>query len=175
MVLMRTFFAAALTVALAIGDSGGGLKWTAPAAWKAQAERPMRVATYTVPRSAGDTEDGECAVFYFGPGQGGSVDANIKRWIGQFEAPGGGAADKLAKVTKTTVNGMPLTRIDLSGTYKQSGGPMMQSTGSKSGYRLLGAIVEGAQGAVFFKLTAPAKTAAAQQGAFEKMLASVSR
>jgi hypothetical protein len=160
---------------LLVAETAGGIKWAAPAAWKAPPQRPMRAATYTVPKAAGDAEDGECAVFYFGPGQGGGVDANIKRWIGQFDAPGGGPADKLAKTSKSTVNGLPVTRIDLAGTYKPSSGPMMQASGSKPGYRLLGAIVEGPEGAVFFKFTAPAKTAAAQQAAFEALLKSVSR
>jgi hypothetical protein len=161
--------------AFALADTAGGLKWAAPKSWKPQGERPMRAATYTVPRAAGDSEDGECAVFYFGAGQGGGVDANIKRWIGQFAAPGGGPADKLAKVSKTNLSGLPLTRIDLSGSYKTSSGPMMQAGPTKPGYRLLGAIVEGPQGAVFFKFTGPAKTVAAQQGAFEGLLKSVSR
>ena len=52
---------------------------------------------------------------------------------------------------------------------------MMQATASKPGYRLLGAIVEGPQGAVFFKFTAPAKTAAGQRAAFEALLKSISR
>jgi hypothetical protein len=167
----------ALTVAVqaAMADTAGGLSWKAPSSWKAQPQRPMRAATYTVPKAAGDQEDGECAVFYFGPGQGGGVDANIKRWIGQFDAPGGGPADRLAKTSKITVNGLPVTRIDLSGTYKPSAGPMMQASASKPGYRLLGAIVEGPQGAVFFKFTGPAKTVAAHQSAFETLLKSVSR
>jgi hypothetical protein len=156
-------------------DTAGGIKWTAPPAWKAQAQRPMRAATYTVPRAAGDPEDGEVAVFYFGPGQGGGVDANIKRWIGQFDAPGGGPADKLAKTSKATVNGLPVTRIDLAGTYKASAGPMMQPGPPKTGYRLLGAIAEGSQGAVFFKFTGPAKTVAAHQANFETLIKSVSR
>jgi hypothetical protein len=160
---------------LVSSQNAGGIKWTAPAAWKAQAERPMRAATYTVPRATGDSEDGEVAVFYFGPGQGGGVDANIKRWIAQFDAPGGGPADKLAKTSKSTVNGLPVTRIDLSGTYKAGAGPMMQPGPPKNGYRLLGAIVEGPQGAVFFKFTGPAKTVAANQAAFEKLVKSVSR
>ncbi|MCX6623131.1 MAG: hypothetical protein NTY38_19100 [Acidobacteria bacterium] len=168
-----------LTLALAatglLADSAGGLKWTPPAAWKAQPQRPMRAATYSVPKDAADHEDGECAVFYFGPGMGGSVDANLQRWIRQFEAPGGGPADKLAKISKSTANGLPVTRIDLTGTYKRAAGPMMQATTSKPGYRLLGAIVEGPQGAVFFKFTAPARTAAGRQPAFELMLKSVSR
>ncbi len=169
--LLIAFALAAATCAMA--DTAGGLKWTAPAAWKAQPQRPMRVATYAVPKAAGDPEDGECAVFYFGPGQGGGVDANIKRWVDQFEAPGGGPAAKLASISKQTVNGLAFTRIDLKGTYKPPSGPMMQAGGAKPGYRLLGAIVEAPQGNVFFKLTAPAKTSAAQKPAFEAMLKSV--
>jgi hypothetical protein len=172
--LPTTFLVAAMVLP-AVAEVAGGIKWDASSAWKAQPQRPMRAATYSVPKTAGDAEDGEVAVFYFGPGQGGGVDANVKRWIGQFEAPGGGPADKLAKTSKTTVNGLPVTRIDLTGTYKPAAGPMMQATGSKPGYRLLGAIVEGPQGAVFFKFTGPAKTVAANQAAFEKMIKSVSR
>jgi len=41
----------------------------------------MRKATYRVP--AKDGEDAEMAVFYF-KGEGGSTEANIQRWIGQF-------------------------------------------------------------------------------------------
>jgi hypothetical protein len=152
-------------------ESAGGLKWTAPPSWKAQPERPMRIATYSVPKAAGDKEDGECGVFYFGPNQGGGVDANIQRWISQFDPP----AEKTAKTSKTKVNGLPVTRVEVSGTYKPSGGAMMRAQGTKPGFRLLGAIIEGPQGAVFFKLTAPAKTAAAQQPAFEGMLKAVSR
>jgi hypothetical protein len=42
-----------------------------------------------------------------------------------------------------------------------------------AGYRLIGAIVEGPGGNVFFKLTGPAKTIAAQQKNFELLLASI--
>ena len=42
-------------------------------------------------------------------------------------------------------------------------------------YRLLGAIVEGPDGNVFFKFTGPAKTIAANQLKFEMLLNSVSR
>ena len=50
----------------------------------------MRVATYAVPGAKG-AEAGECAVFFFGPGQGGGVDDNVARWAKQFE--GAPAAD----------------------------------------------------------------------------------
>jgi hypothetical protein len=46
---------------------------------------------------------------------------------------------------------------------------------AKSGYRLLGAIAEGPQGSLFFKFTGPAKTVAANQAAFQKMIQSLQR
>ena len=64
--------------------AAGGVRWTVPAGWQAPSERPMRVATYKIPAAAG-TEDGECGVFFFGKGQGGSVEDNLARWRAQFE------------------------------------------------------------------------------------------
>ncbi len=129
----------------------------------------MRAATYTVPAAGGDREDGECAVFYFGPGQGGSVEANVQRWISQFETKA------KPQTAKKTINGLAVTTIDLSGTYLASAGPMSPAKTSKPGYRLLGGIVEAPQGPVFFKFTGPAKTVAANQAAFDKLLASLRR
>jgi hypothetical protein len=60
-------------------DTAGGIKFTPPAGWKSLGPRPMRAGTYIAPAAAGDKEDGELAVFYFGQRQGGDVDANIKR------------------------------------------------------------------------------------------------
>jgi len=68
-----------------------------------------------------------------------------------------------------------VTTVDVSGTFK-GGGPMMGQSGApKSGYRLLGAIVEGPEGNVFFKLTGPAKTVAAAQDEFQAMLKSLKK
>ena len=169
------FLGLAASVSILWAESAGGIHWSAPVGWEAQAQRPMRAATYRVPRVAGDSEDGECAVFFFGAGQGGSVDANVKRWTGQFELEGGRPADKTAKITKDSISGLPVTRIDVSGTYLASAGPMAPAAVRKPGYRLLGAIVEGPGGNVFFKFTGPAKTVAAAQPQFEALLKTVKR
>ncbi len=67
----------------AAGDPG--LEWDAPKAWSSEPGRGMRLATYSI---AGDKGSAECAVFYFGQGQGGPVDANIQRWLGEFKDAG---------------------------------------------------------------------------------------
>ncbi|MFN7946191.1 MAG: hypothetical protein U0Z53_12625 [Blastocatellia bacterium] len=150
----------------------GGVKWTVPARWQTGPEKSMRVATYLIPAAAGDSEGGECGVFFFGPGQGGGVQANIDRWIGQFKQPGGGLSASAAKQKQETINGLKVTTVEVGGSY--TGGPMNAGTGDKSGYRLLGAIVEGPQSAVFFKLVGPAKTVNAAQGDFQALLRSLS-
>jgi hypothetical protein len=151
-------------------ETAAGVHWTAPSSWKAQAARPMRAATYVVPAAPGDKEDGECGIYYFGQGKGGSVDDNMKRWVGQFEL-----AQQDAQPRKRIVNGLNVTSIDLSGTYTGAGGPMATTKAIKPGYRLLGAIVEAPEGLIFIKFTAPAKTASANQAIFENLLKSLAR
>ena len=132
----------------------------------------MRAATYRVPAASGDAEDGECAVFFFGPGQGGGVEANIDRWINQFEQPDGKPSAERATRKSETVGGIPVSSIDLSGTYK-GGGPGMGTSAPKTGYRLLGAIATGPQAGIFFKLTGPSKTVAAAEKEFRAMITSL--
>ncbi len=113
----------AACTAVLFAESAAGMRWTAPAAWKSEAPRPMRAATYSLPLAAGDQGVAECVVNYFGPGQGGGVDANIERWRGQVLGADGKPA--AAKIDKRTGRGMPITLIDTSGTYTGMGGPMM--------------------------------------------------
>jgi hypothetical protein len=160
-----------LSAVVLLAESAGGVRWTAPAGWKAEAARPMRAATYSIPPAAGDTAGAECVVNFFGSGQGGAIDANIDRWKSQMHGPDGAPAP--AKVDKRTVHGIQVTVVDTTGTYSGMGGPMAPSPKTVSGYRLLGAIVEGPGGNVFFKLTGPAKTVAAQQKNFEQLIASI--
>jgi hypothetical protein len=157
--------------AVLLAESAAGIRWTAPAGWKAEGPRPMRAATYSIAPAAGDTAGAECVVNFFGPGQGGGVDANIERWKGQVQGSDGKPAT--AKIDKRTVRGVPITMIDSSGSYTGMGGPMMASPKAVPGYRLLGAIVEGPGGNVFFKLTGPAKTIASHQKNFDQLLASI--
>jgi len=150
---------------VARAEQAGGLTWTAPADWKAQGERPMRAATYSIPAAKGDAEPAELAVFFFGKSEGGGVDANVKRWIDQFQKADGSSA---AKVKQEKIAGLAATTLDVKGTYL--GGSMMGPSTPKPGYQLLGAIVEGPGGNVFFKLTGPEKTVTAAEKPFRTLL-----
>jgi hypothetical protein len=164
-------FALLTSSASVLAESAAGLHWTAPAGWKAGPPQVMRAATYAVTAAAGDTAAAECAVYFFGAGQGGSIEANIERWKGQFTNAGKPAA---AVVSKRTTHGIPLTTMDVSGEYSGLGGPLAASK-PVPGYRLLGAIVESPGGNVFVKFTGPAKTIAANKAKFDQLLASFTK
>lgn len=136
-----------------------GIHWDVPKSWEKGPAKMMRYATY-LPKGA------ECAVFYFGPGQGGAVDDNIDRWVSQFEnAPN-------PKREVSTIAGMRVTRVHIEGTYLSPGADM-QSQGKLPGYQMLGAIIDGPQGMVFFKLTGPKAAVASASKDFDAMLASL--
>ena len=122
----------------------------------------MRKASYEVPKVSGDAEDGELAVFYFGPGQGGSIDANVDRWVKQFTGVDPGdvkRADRMA-------NGLREHTVEVQHGTFDAGQMAMGSGAPKKDYALEGAIVEAPSGAYFFKMTGPAKTIAAARAAF---------
>jgi hypothetical protein len=164
---MRISILAFCLVAALHAESAAGLKWTAPSGWSNQGSRPMRAATYVVPPAQGDKENSECAVYFFGTGQGGSVEANMDRWKSQFTQ---GGKPGPAQIQKRAVHGLPLTTIDSSGEYSGMGGPLADKPGVETGYRLLGAIFEGPEGNVFIKFTGPAKTITANQRNFEQLV-----
>ncbi len=158
----------------ASAESAGGLSWTTPDGWTSQPKR-MRAANYVVPSAGGGTEDGECGVYFFGAGQGGSVEANVRRWISQFRAPGGGPADGLAKRSDETISGIKVTTVDVTGTYMFKAFPMAREATPKPGYRMVAAIAEGPEGPIFIKLTAPKATADAAEPALREMLGSLAK
>jgi hypothetical protein len=159
-----------------IPGTAAGIKWTASAHWSLESEGPARMvvykATYKVPAAAGDPEAGECSVYFFGAGQGGGVQANLDRWSGQFQTPGGQPIAN-PKTQKQTIAGFAVTTVDITGTYMQSSGPMMAAKEAKPNYRMISAVVEGKQGNIFFKFTGPKKTVTAAEADFNTMLKSL--
>ena len=149
------------------------LTFSAPVGWKPVAtSSSMRVAQFALPRAAGDPADGELVVYYFG-GSGGTVEANIERWLRQMQQPDGRPSSAVAKRESRTVNGLEVTLVDVSGTYIAEMTPGAKERHNSPNFRLRAAVIETSNGPYFIKLTGPAKTIAASEKAFEAFLASL--
>jgi hypothetical protein len=163
---------------LALGSApsqAAGVAWTVPAGWETEPTRQMRIATYRIHAIAGDPEDAECAVYFFGPGQGGTVEANLDRWAHQFTAPDSQSLASPAKMEKRVIAGLNVSTLTVSGTYLGAGGMMSQQEVKKPNFRMRAAIVEAPEGLVFFKLIGPLNTVAAAEDDFNSVLGSVHR
>ena len=158
----RLIVAAALPVLLI-----QGLKFDAPSGWVSRpASSSMRVAEFVLPKIAGDAEDGELTLYYFG-GQGGTVQANLDRWMGQMAQPDGKPSkDVAATSTMKTASGLAVTLVDVSGTYVAEVSPGSKERFNKPGFRLRAAVIETPKGPYFVKMTGPAKTIAKWNDSF---------
>lgn len=150
--------------------AAGKLSLAAPANWKRVQPRSRIVETeFSVPPAAGDDRPGRLTVM----GAGGTIEANIDRWFGQFSQPDGSATKDKAAVKKLTVAGCTVTLVDVSGTYKDMpGGPFAGGRMTeRPDYRMLAAIIEtGDAGNYFLKLYGPAKTIGGSADGFRKMV-----
>ena len=151
----------------------GGLTFTAPAAWHTRpAASTMRVAEFAVPKAAGDPEDADLVVYFFGVTVG-SINSNVDRWIGQMQQPDGSASKDKARREAQTINGLKVTTVDLAGTYVAEVRPGATERYNKPNFRLRAAVIETPRGAYYIKMTGPAKTMAAADADFKKFLATL--
>ncbi len=128
-----------------------------------QVASAMRAGQFIYDHEAEDLVDVELVIFFFGAGQGGGTQANIDRWIGQFE----GTPE--SKTEEKEMGGKKITLLTAKGTYLESmGGPFSGNKTPKPDYTMLAAILPSEQGDVFLKLTGPTKSVEAMGDAFLK-------
>lgn len=159
------------TTATGVAASGGvvdlrGVVVEAPAGWTfVEPSSSMRLAEATVPGPGGPAL---LTVFFFGPGGGGGVGANLQRWLDQVEADAGSTPIQ----QQLAVDGFTVSTVTVAGTLLPSGmgaGPSEPVPGS----RLLGAVIEGPGGPWFLKMTGPKETVEAASADFDRMIRSV--
>lgn len=152
----------------------GGVSLEAPPGWRRVQPKSGIVETEFAIPSEGQAADGEPLA----PGRmtvmgaGGSVEANIDRWCGQFTQPDGGSTKATASTKKLKVAGRDVTLVDITGTYKDSpGGPFAGGKViDRPEYRMLAAIVEGPDGNYFLKFYGPAATVEKHADGFRRMI-----
>jgi hypothetical protein len=156
--------------ALAFTIADAAISLEAPTGWKrVQPKSNMIETEFSIPAAEGDAAPGRMTVM----GAGGSVQANIDRWYGQFTQPDGSATKDKASTKKLNVSGSAVTLVDVSGTYKDMpGGPFAGGQAvDRPSYRMLAAIVEVPdRGSYFLKFYGPSATVSANADGFRKMV-----
>lgn len=127
-------------------------------------ETPRSISAGGMTYKTDEIEEGLDADFYhFGEGQGGSVEANIARWKGQFEG-------EPKEVETAKLAGGKIDFLHLEGTFL-SGPPFGKKTPLKD-HAMLAAILPSDAGAVFVKMTGPKDDIAQAITAFKAMVES---
>jgi hypothetical protein len=149
--------------------AGGSLSLAAPEGFERVRPKSMMVETEFSIHSEGDAPAGRMTVM----GAGGSVEANIDRWAGQFSQPDGGDTKEKLATKKLEIAGCKVTIVDITGTFlDQPGGPFAGGpTVQRPDYRMLAAIVITPEaGNYFLKFYGPAATVGKHAAGFQAML-----
>jgi len=150
----------------------GGVTLYLPADWKSQKLRSSILEKeFVIPAVKDDKTAGRLTMMR----SGGSIKANVDRWISQFSGQGG--APVRSKIHDKTMNEQEVKIVDISGTFKErlGGGPFAPGrTVERPKYRMLAGIVQTkGHGQYFFKLVGPEKTMAGAEKPFMAMMESI--
>jgi hypothetical protein len=148
-------------------DEPAAISWKVPSGWQTLANpTSIRLATYTI---AGGGSDASADVSV--SRAGGGTEANVDRWIRQFDDAG------QEKRSVKTVRGLKIVVIEVGGTYLGSGMALPSAAAApsndKKNWALLGAVVETSGSSYFFKMTGPAATVKSARKSFDALLDSV--
>ncbi len=147
------------------------LRLQVPESWKqVRSNSQMRAAQFDVPAKDEQGEGAELVVFYFGGGATGGTEANIERWIGQFQEKG-----REVKLSRGEFKQGEYIVADISGTWKKPDGPpFARKTIDKPNSRVINVIAivtdGGEKDHYFLKLSGPDKLVKSQAKALREAL-----
>lgn len=149
-----------------------GITFDIPEGWiQEEPESKMRLAQMSLPGNDGPAL---LTVFSFGQGKGGSIQANIDRWVNQFKKPDNPKSSPEVDINKTNKEDLTITIVKTTGTFSASTMGPMGGSEPQANQALFGLIVEGGgKGNVFIKVTGPEKTIEAQTPNLEAFASSV--
>ena len=149
------------------------IQFTASGTWQQVPPRSrMLEKELKIVRVGKDSQDGRLTIM----GAGGTIEANIVRWQGQFQQPDGSDTAEKTKTEKKVIAGQTVNLVDITGTYMDSaGGPFSgKPKVERAGYRMLAAIIQTeSNGNYFVKLYGPKATIDKNEEHFKSMINSV--
>ena len=139
----------------------GVLTIDVPETWKKREPKSkMRLAEFEIPPVGGDREAGELVVFYFGTRGAGGLQANVARWVAQFESEGREVRTYSGKATAGSY-----ALVDLAGTYNKPVGPPIQRRSKRTpDARVVNVFLQTEKGDCFLKLAGGKNTVSANLG-----------
>ena len=167
--VVQFFFAAAFVACVTSGQAetisglDGRVKLDPPASWKSVPPK-SRIVEYEYQAPGVDGADPARVTFM---ASGGSLQDNVDRWVGQFNA---GAKSKQEKLE---VDNWEVHIVEISGTYKETtGGPFSGGkVVERPDYTMFGAILVDPKGPKFFiKMIGSQTTVEAQKDSLKKMV-----
>ncbi len=149
----------------------GRLDFQAPKSWEKKQPKFNIVEAEFAPKSSKENVDPARLTIM---ASGGSVEANLERWIGQFSQEDSSDTEEHTKQEEKKVNGMKVHIVDIHGTYADSAGPFAGNAVQRKGYRMLGAIVETkVVGNYYFKMYGPKETMDEHEQRFRNMIETI--
>jgi hypothetical protein len=137
-----------------LGESTGQIELNSitldpPDNWQSKPPASSLIAAeFVLPRAETDDADGRLTI----SSAGGTVEANIDRWKGQFDPQ-----PKEASQQEVDVSGFKITIVDYSGDFNDQRGPFAPAV-KRPGYRMIGAVIPVDGELHFIKATGPQKT-----------------
>ena len=155
-----------------VRTEAAGLRFTLPSTWtRVPTGAATRAAEYRLPPAAADTAETEFVLLVPGDGRRDGAQETIDRWCRGFTQPDGRPSREAATVTTRTVKNLRATAVDLAGTYVGvASGPTQAGV---SGYRMLGAVIEGPGGPWYFQMLGPAASVGEAKGDFDALIRSL--
>jgi hypothetical protein len=141
-----------------------GIQLAAPPGWETRPPGSALIAAeFSLPRADGDDTDGRLTIST----AGGTVEANIDRWKGQFDPQ-----PQEASQEEIDVAGKKVTIVDLSGDFNDQRGPFAPAV-KRPGYRMIAAVIPADGQLHFVKATGPQNTIAKHSDAIQQFIRSV--
>ena len=146
----------------------GNLQGVVPDAWmRENPSNSMRLAQFNI-----SDKFKRCELIVFS-GIGGSVDANLNRWLGQFLDSDKKRMTDYSTVRNEKIHELEITFAYTAGIYLKSGMGNRGPTVEKPNYGLLAAIVRATNETYYFKCTGPKKTLDNYINSFETFIRSL--